>query len=41
MVGWRWIGFPGNPLAYGDPYEKYIGDWYLDYSVSPKPLNFS
>lgn len=41
MVGWRWIGFPGNPLAYGDPYEKYIGDWYLDYSASPKPLNFS
>ncbi len=40
MVGWRWIGFPGNPLAYGDPYEKYIGDWYADYSVSAKPLNF-
>ncbi|MBO0744564.1 MAG: gluconate 2-dehydrogenase subunit 3 family protein [Candidatus Dormibacteraeota bacterium] len=40
MVGWRWIGFPGNPLAYGDPYEKYIGDWYADYSVSPKPLNY-
>lgn len=40
MVGWRWIGFPGNPLAYGDPYEKYIGDWYADYSVTPRPLNF-
>lgn len=40
MVGWRWIGFPGNPLAYGDPYEKYIGDWYADYSVSPKGLDY-
>ncbi|MGH7920293.1 MAG: gluconate 2-dehydrogenase subunit 3 family protein [Candidatus Dormibacteraceae bacterium] len=40
MVGWRWVGFPGNPLAYGDPYEKYIGDWFEDYSVAPKPLNF-
>jgi gluconate 2-dehydrogenase gamma chain len=24
MVGWKWIGFPGVPTAYGDPYEQYI-----------------
>lgn len=40
MVGWRWVGFPGNPLAYGDPYEKYVGDWFEGYSVEPKPLHF-
>lgn len=39
MVGWRWVGFPGDPLAYGDPYEKYIADWFQEYSVEPKPLH--
>jgi gluconate 2-dehydrogenase gamma chain len=24
MVGWRWVGFPGDPMQRGDPYEKYI-----------------
>jgi gluconate 2-dehydrogenase gamma chain len=24
MVGWKWIGFPGDPMRYGDPYAEYI-----------------
>jgi gluconate 2-dehydrogenase gamma chain len=24
MVGWKWVGFPGDPMRRGDPYEKYI-----------------
>jgi len=24
MVGWRWIGFPGDPMRRGDIYEQYI-----------------
>jgi gluconate 2-dehydrogenase gamma chain len=24
MVGWKWIGFPGDPMRRGDPYYKYL-----------------
>jgi gluconate 2-dehydrogenase gamma chain len=24
MVGWKWVGFPGDPMQRGDPYEKFI-----------------
>jgi gluconate 2-dehydrogenase gamma chain len=24
MVGWKWVGFPGDPMRRGDPYYKYI-----------------
>ena len=24
MVGWKWVGFPGDPMRRGDPYEQYI-----------------
>lgn len=24
MVGWKWIGFPGDPMRYGDKYADYI-----------------
>ncbi|HZO98186.1 MAG TPA: gluconate 2-dehydrogenase subunit 3 family protein [Gaiellaceae bacterium] len=24
MVGWKWVGFPGDPMRRGDPYEKYV-----------------
>jgi gluconate 2-dehydrogenase gamma chain len=24
MVGWKWLGFPGDPMRRGDVYEKYI-----------------
>jgi gluconate 2-dehydrogenase gamma chain len=38
LIGWRWIGFPGNPMAYGDPYGKYIDKFDTPYNVEPKPL---
>ena len=24
MVGWKWVGFPGDPMRYGDVYADYI-----------------
>jgi len=38
MVGWKWIGFPGDPMAYGDPYGKYIEQYNQPYNVAPQPL---
>jgi gluconate 2-dehydrogenase gamma chain len=37
MVGWKWVGFPGDPMQRGDPYEKYI---FTDkpYPFAHKPL---
>jgi gluconate 2-dehydrogenase gamma chain len=39
MVGWKWIGFPGDPMRRGDVYEKYIfsGKPY-PYEQKPMPL---
>lgn len=38
MEGWKWLGFPGNPGAYGDPYAKWIEKYNTPYKVAPKPL---
>ncbi|HEX4521611.1 MAG TPA: gluconate 2-dehydrogenase subunit 3 family protein [Gaiellaceae bacterium] len=39
MVGWKWIGFPGDPMQRGDPYEKYIfTDKAYPYANKPLPL---
>jgi gluconate 2-dehydrogenase gamma chain len=38
LIGWRWIGFPGNPMAYGDPYGNFIDKFNTPYNVEPKPL---
>ena len=37
MVGWKWIGFPGDPIRRGDPYAKWI---FTDknYPYEHKPL---
>lgn len=32
MVGWKWIGFPGDPMRRGDVYEQYI------FSTKPYPF---
>lgn len=40
MAGWKWLGFPGNPAAYGDPYARWIEKYNTPYKVSPKPLNY-
>jgi len=38
LIGWRWVGFPGNPMAYGDPYGRLIDKFDTPYNVYPKPL---
>jgi len=37
MVGWKWIGFPGDPMARGDVYYKYIFT-ARPYPYEDKPL---
>lgn len=36
MIGWKWVGFPGDPTAYGEPYARHIGEWDEPYDVPPK-----
>ncbi len=38
VASWKMIGFPGDPMAYGDQYEKYIDRYGVAYDVEPKPL---
>jgi gluconate 2-dehydrogenase gamma chain len=39
MVGWKWIGFPGDPMRRGDPYYKYIfTDKPYPYENKPLPM---
>ncbi len=38
VVGWKFIGFPGDPMAYGDQYEKLIDQYKTSYNVTPEPL---
>lgn len=37
LIGWKWVGFPGNPHAYGNVYGKHIFN-FQPYRVDPKPL---
>jgi gluconate 2-dehydrogenase gamma chain len=37
MVGWKWIGFPGDPMRRGDIYEQYIFN-KKPYPFAGKPL---
>jgi gluconate 2-dehydrogenase gamma chain len=36
--GWRFIGFPGDPMNYGDQYFQYVDRPDAQYDVTPKPL---
>ena len=38
VIGWKWVGFPGDPEAYGDPYGHLIDKFNLPYNVEPQPL---
>ncbi len=38
VVGWEFIGFPGDPMAYGDQYEKLIDQYKMPYNVTPVAL---
>lgn len=40
MIGWKWLGFPGNPMAYGDPYANWIEKYDTPYKVAPQPINY-
>jgi gluconate 2-dehydrogenase gamma chain len=37
MVGWKWIGFPGDPMRRGDPYHEYVFN-KKPYPFERKPL---
>jgi gluconate 2-dehydrogenase gamma chain len=37
MVGWKWVGFPGDPMRYGDKYADYIFT-AKPYPYESKPL---
>jgi len=38
MVGWKWIGYPGDPMRRGDNYYKYIFKHGAKYPYEDKPL---
>lgn len=37
--GWRWIGYPGDPMAYGDVYYAVFDDWDVRWDVEPRGLS--
>jgi gluconate 2-dehydrogenase gamma chain len=39
FIGWKWVRFPGNPMAYGDPYATYIDQYNYPYNVAPQGLS--
>jgi gluconate 2-dehydrogenase gamma chain len=39
FIGWKWVRFPGNPMAYGDPYATYINQYNYPYNVAPQGLS--
>jgi gluconate 2-dehydrogenase gamma chain len=39
MVGWKWIGFPGDPMRRGDVYHDYIFKPEKAYPYEDKPLS--
>jgi gluconate 2-dehydrogenase gamma chain len=38
MAGWKWIDYPGDPMAYGDSYYTIFGHRGDDYEVDPKSM---
>ncbi len=42
MVGWRWVGFPGDPMRRGDPYAQWVfSDKPYPYEHRPLPMAMS
>jgi gluconate 2-dehydrogenase gamma chain len=37
-AGWKWIDYPGDPMAYGDSYYAIFGHRGDDYEVEPKAM---
>jgi len=38
VQGWRWVRYPGDPMAYGDPYFGLFSSWHVAYDVEPRGL---
>jgi gluconate 2-dehydrogenase gamma chain len=38
VEGWRWIRYPGDPMAYGDPYFGFFSSWHTSYDVEPRGM---
>jgi gluconate 2-dehydrogenase gamma chain len=39
MIGWKWVGFPGDPMRRGDPYANWIfKDKPYPYEHKPMPM---
>jgi gluconate 2-dehydrogenase gamma chain len=38
LIGWKWVGFPGDPMVYGDPYGRLIDKFNTPYNAQPQPL---
>jgi gluconate 2-dehydrogenase gamma chain len=38
FVGWKWVRFPGDPMAYGDIYFEFIDKFSAVYNVAPAGL---
>lgn len=38
VAGWKWIGYPGDPMVYGDSYFYFFSSWRTPYDVEPKGL---
>jgi gluconate 2-dehydrogenase gamma chain len=38
LAGWRWLGFPGDPGARGEPYRLEIEQHDVAYAVDPRAL---
>jgi gluconate 2-dehydrogenase gamma chain len=39
VAGWKWIGFPGDPMAYDDSYFYLFSNWRTPYDVEPQGLD--
>ena len=38
VAGWRWVGYPGDPMAYGDAYWTIFGHPDDPYDVKPRGI---
>jgi gluconate 2-dehydrogenase gamma chain len=39
VQGWRWVGFPGDPMAHSDDYFGFFSSWHVAYDVEPRGLD--
>jgi gluconate 2-dehydrogenase gamma chain len=39
VQGWRWVRFPGDPMAHSDDYFGFFSSWHVPYDVEPQGLD--